>query len=163
MNRIIFSIGSNIGDRFSHLLFAEKELSNKIGKILNKSKIYESKAWGKTNQADFLNQILKIETKKTAFECLKTLQKIEVNRQRIRKEHWGPRTLDIDILFFNDEIINTKNLKIPHPFLEKRKFVLLPLGEIFNDYIHPVLQKDIGELLTNCKDKTHIELYKNGL
>ena len=163
LNTIIFSTGSNIGDRLSHLHFAENKISTYIGKIIQKSSIYESKAWGKTNQSNFLNQVLQAETNFDAFECLNLLQKIEKERHRKRKEHWGPRTLDIDILFFNDEIISSPHLTIPHPFIEKRKFVLLPLSEILSDFVHPILQKNIKLLLKNCKDKTHIELYNNGL
>lgn len=163
LNIIIFSTGSNIGNRLSHLQFAEIEISKSIGKIINKSSIYESFAWGNTNQDNFLNQIIVAETNFNAFECLKLLQKIEKDRLRIRKKHWGPRTLDIDIIFFNNEIISSQHLTIPHPFIEKRNFVLLPLSEILSDFVHPISNKTINELLNKCKDKTHIELYNNGL
>ena len=163
LNIIIFSTGSNIGNRLSHLLYAEKEISLKIGEISKISSVYKSKAWGKTKQEDFLNQVIEVRTNFNALKCLNIIQKIETDRFRVRNEHWGPRTLDIDILFFNNEIINLPNLIIPHPFIEKRIFVLLPLSEILSKSVHPISQKTIKELLTNCKDETHIELYNNGL
>lgn len=163
MNTIIFSIGSNIGDRLSHLQYAVTSLGIKIGEVNKKSSIYESKAWGFTQQKDFLNQVIEIKTKKNVFECLELLQKIEKSRFRERKIHWGPRTLDIDILFFNNEIIKSTKLTIPHPFIEERIFVLLPLNEILKDFIHPIFNKNINFLLKNCKDKSSIELFTNGL
>ena len=94
------------------------------------------------------------------FECLKIIQEIEKERDRKREIHWGPRTLDIDILFYNQEIINTHQLIIPHPFIEKRLFVLLPLSEILAEYHHPILNDRILNILAHCEDKTNVVLYK---
>lgn len=163
MNTIVFSTGSNIGDRSSHLDFAIEEIINKIGKVISVSNVYESEAWGNIDQQNFLNQVIVVETKLTAFKCLEVLQVIEKERFRQRIEHWGPRTLDIDILFYNQEIINSHKLIIPHPFIEKRLFVLLPLSEILGTFIHPILKVDIYHILTNCKDGSEVELYNNGL
>lgn len=160
MNTIIFSTGSNIGKRPYHLKFALKMLEKRIGKLLKKSAIYETKAWGKTDQRDFLNQVVSFETDQDVESCLKILQEIEIERLRTRKTHWGPRTLDIDILFYNQEIIETKKLIIPHPFLSERRFVLLPLSEIYPDWVHPVSGKKIKHLLTVCKDNSKLVRYK---
>ncbi|MFT4644134.1 MAG: 2-amino-4-hydroxy-6-hydroxymethyldihydropteridine diphosphokinase [Planctomycetota bacterium] len=159
LNTIIFSTGSNLGNRQSHLDYAKKELA-RIGEIIDYSSIYESEAWGNTDQQNFLNQIIVVSTKLTSLECLIALQEIENERDRIREIHWGPRTLDIDILFYDQEIINTHKLIIPHPFIEKRLFVLLPLSEILSEYIHPVLNKNITEILNQNTDKSKVILYK---
>ena len=163
MNTVIFSTGSNIGDSFSHLKFAEENIEKSIGEITHISKVYISEAWGNTEQQEFLNQVIVVNTKFSALQCLNRLQKIENERDRSREIHWGPRTLDIDILFFNEKIINTHKLTIPHPFIEKRLFVLLPLNEIYSSYIHPTLNKSIKQILTDCKDKSKVVAYKNGL
>jgi len=162
LNTIIFSTGTNIAKRIDHLKHAENEM-HRIGEIINISSVYESKAWGETNQQDFLNQVIHVETKLTAIECLDIIQLIEKERLRERKKHWGPRTLDIDILFFNNEIINSKRLIIPHAFIAERLFVLLPLSEILETFIHPVLGKEIKHLLTECKDESEIKLYKKAI
>ncbi len=159
LNTIIFSTGSNIGDRLSHLKYAENQLA-RVGVVTAVSSVYESKAWGETDQQDFLNQVLSIETNLSAIEVLDVIQVIEKERLRKRKKHWGPRTLDIDILFFNNEIINSQRLVIPHEFIAERLFVLLPLSEIIGDYKHPVLNKTIKQILTDCKDVSEIQLYK---
>lgn len=160
MNKILFSTGSNIGNRPSHLKFALKMLEKRVGKLQKASEVYETQAWGNTDQRNFLNQVLSFETELSAAKCLVVLQAIEHERLRVREKHWGPRTLDIDILFFNQEIIETKNLIIPHPLLSARRFVLLPLSEIYPDMQHPALGKSIKELLTACKDKTKLISYK---
>lgn len=163
MNTIIFSTGSNIGKRPWHLKFALKMLEKRIGKVVSKSSIYQSEAWGLEAQRDFLNQVIIIQTKLSATECLEILQDIENQRFRARKIHWGPRTLDIDILFFNQEIINSQTLIIPHPFLQNRLFVLLPLSEIFPDFVHPISGYSIKQLLTKCTDHSKVTRYKNGI
>lgn len=159
MNTIIFSTGSNIGDRLSHLEYAQKELT-RIGEIIDHSNIYESEAWGNTDQQNFLNQVIVVSTQFTPAECLKEIQKIENERERIREIHWGPRTLDIDILFYNQEIINTHQLIIPHPLLQKRLFVLVPLSEILAEYVHPILKDNVLNILEKCDDKTKVVLHK---
>ena len=163
MNTVFFSTGSNIGKRPWHLKFASKMLEKRIGNIVSKSSIYESQAWGLEAQRDFLNQVIVIETEQSAVQCLETLQDIEKQRFRERKQHWGPRTLDIDILFFNLEIINSQSLIIPHQFLANRLFVLLPLSEIFPDLIHPISGFSIKQLLTKCTDNSKVTRYKNGI
>ncbi|MEY4875951.1 MAG: 2-amino-4-hydroxy-6-hydroxymethyldihydropteridine diphosphokinase, partial [Bacteroidota bacterium] len=118
-----------------------------------KSSIYRTKAWGNENQNDFLNQCLIIETELSAESCLQKILLIEQNLGRKREEKWGPRTIDIDILFFNSEIVDKPNLQIPHPYLHLRRFTLAPLHELIPDFIHPILKKNISELLLHCKDE----------
>lgn len=163
MNTVIFSTGSNIGKRPWHLYFAQKMLEKRVGKIISKSKLYESEAWGLEAQRNFLNQIIVIETKLEAEQCLEILQSIEEERFRERKTRWGPRTLDIDILFFNQEVINSQSLIIPHPHLTNRLFVLLPLSEIMPDFVHPISGYSMKQLLTKCTDNSKVTLYKNGI
>lgn len=152
MHFAYISLGSNQGNRKAYLSKAKKELA-KLGKITQISTILETKAWGKTDQPDFLNQALLLETNLSPLELLQNFQKIENNCQRERKEKWGPRTLDLDLLFFDDLILNTPELKIPHPLLHKRIFVLEPLAEIAADFKHPVLDKNIQTLLQKLKLK----------
>tara|TARA_B110000914_G_C15374384_1_gene404665 strand:+ start:212 stop:706 length:495 start_codon:yes stop_codon:yes gene_type:complete len=159
LNTIIFSTGSNLGNRQSHLEYALAALSS-IGKVIDYSNIYESEAWGNVPQQNFLNQIIVVSTNIEPLECLKNIQEIENSRDRKREIHWGPRTLDIDILFYDQEIINTPALIIPHPFIEKRLFVLVPLSEILAKYVHPILNESILNILKNCDDKTNVVLYK---
>ncbi len=152
-----------MGKRKAHLLYAIESISELIGEVILISNIYETEAWGNTQQQDFLNQVINVHTYLSAIECLDIIQIIEKNRNRTRGIHWGPRTLDIDILFFNHEIINTHRLVIPHKFIAKRLFVLLPLSEILSELIHPVSCKSIKQLLTECTDKSAIAKFKNGL
>lgn len=159
MNTIIFSTGSNIGNRQNHLDYAREELM-RLGTVINFSNIYESEAWGNIEQQDFLNQVIEVTTDLSPLECLKIIQEIEQERDRTRELHWGPRTLDIDILFYNQEIINTHKLIIPHPFIEKRLFVLIPLSEILSQFRHPITNSRIEEIVNNCKDKTKVVLHK---
>jgi 2-amino-4-hydroxy-6-hydroxymethyldihydropteridine diphosphokinase len=131
MNRSFLGLGTNIGDRLNYLKQAIKLLeSNNFIKIIKKSKLYETKAWGYTDQADFLNMCVEIETKLTPNELLNVCQDIEKNLNRERKIRWGPRTIDVDILFFNDIILQEENLVIPHPRIKERAFVLIPLMDL---------------------------------
>lgn len=163
MHSIIFSLGSNKGNRKFHLAFALKKIALEIGEIKAISSIYESKAWGNEQQKDFLNQVIIVQTQLDAKSCLAITQTIENQRKRTRTIHWGPRTLDIDILFYNQEIINTHQLIIPHLYIEKRLFVLVPLCEIYAEGIHPVLLQKMKTLLTNCEDNTAVVRYTNGI
>jgi len=152
MNKVFLLIGGNIGDRKQHLDTARKYLEQCCGKISKCSSIYETAAWGKTDQADFLNQALELETELNAKDLMKEILKIESKMGRERNEKYNARTIDIDILFFNDEIIDEPGLIIPHPQLQHRRFVLIPLNEIAPKVVHPVLKKNISELLEHCKD-----------
>jgi len=159
MNTIYIQLGSNMGNRKSYIEKSMQEIEQEVGNIICSSKIYESSPWGVTNQNHFLNSVIKVESKLAPYVLLEKLQEIENNSGRIRKEKWGERSIDLDILFYNFEIINTKNLKIPHPYIQERRFVLVPLSEIATDYNHPVLQKNISVLLEECTDTEKVYEY----
>ena len=130
MNGIFLGLGTNLDNREKNLSSAIELINKQIGTIIKKSSIHKTKAWGKTDQPDFLNMVIKIETKLDPQKLLKQCLSIENELGRIRKEKWGERIIDIDILYFNDLIINDENLKIPHPLIQEREFVLKPLNEI---------------------------------
>lgn len=161
MNGIFISIGGNLGERLQNLSTARKFISQDIGKIEKASQVYQTQAWGKKDQNDFLNQVLKISTKQCAAKCIELCLSIEKKMGRVRKEKWEARLIDIDILFFNKEIIQQKKLIVPHPEIQNRKFVLVPLAEIAAHYIHPLLRKKVATLLQNCSDPSFVEIFKN--
>lgn len=152
MHKVFFSIGGNIGDRQTNLAKAIYEIGKRVGNMLRVSAIYETKAWGVENQPDFLNQVLLVETTLTPLETLETVLTIELEMGRIRTQKWYTRIIDIDLLFFDDQIIETQRLTLPHPFLAKRNFVLAPLVEIAPDFIHPKLQQSIKDLYQHSED-----------
>lgn len=156
MNRAFLLTGGNLGAREKNLSTAAELLEKYCGKIVRSSSIYETAAWGKTDQPNFLNQVIEIETKLDPEQLMQEILKIEHEMGRVRKEKYGPRIIDIDILFFNDETIQQQDLTIPHPQLQNRRFVLIPLKEIAPDLRHPVLHKTISELLENCTDELNV-------
>jgi 2-amino-4-hydroxy-6-hydroxymethyldihydropteridine diphosphokinase len=156
-NRAYLLTGGNMGNRAGYLHDASANISNFCGKICKESSIYETAAWGKTDQPNFFNQVLFIETALSADALMKKILLIEEKMGRIRNEKYGARIIDIDILFFNDEIINKPELKIPHPEIQNRRFVLAPMNEIAPYLIHPVLLKNISELLKECADKLDVK------
>lgn len=159
MNTAYLLTGGNIGDRVTHLQQAESALNDQCGLVLKKSSLYETAAWGNTDQSAFLNQALAIETKLNAKQLIRRILKIEKSLGRVREEKYGPRIIDIDILLFNNEVIDIPFLKIPHPEMQNRRFVLMPLTEIAPGIIHPILHKSISELLTECKDELEVKKY----
>lgn len=153
--KAVLILGGNKGDRNALLKSAVEAVSG-LGELTLKSKIYETEAWGGVAKGAFLNQVVEIKTTFSPAELLAFTQKIETDLGRKREEHWGDRTMDIDIIYFGDSIIETPELRIPHPFLAERKFVLAPLVEILPDYIHPILRKSNGQLLQECEDKSEV-------
>jgi len=159
MNEAYLLTGGNIGDRLQHLLQAKTEISKSCGTILQKSSVYETAAWGNEQQESFLNQVLKIETEKTAQQLLLSILQIEEDLGRKRAQKYGPRTIDIDILFFNGEVVEEPGLTIPHPQIQNRRFVLVPLNEIAAHKVHPVLNKTMAQLLSECPDSLAVNKF----
>ena len=151
-------IGSNVGDKLHHCERAISEILRFDGhKLLAKSSLFKTQPIGYTSQDWFVNGVIKIETDLEALELLRTLKAIESQAGRIETFRWGPRTIDLDILLFDDVQICTKELQIPHPLIQNRQFVLIPLIEIDRNLIHPVLKKTMQELLNNFKENQGVE------
>lgn len=157
MNTVYLLLGSNLGDSGLQLSHARRKIEERIGMIKKHSSLYKTAAWGYKDQPDFLNQIIIAETKLPPQETLQTILKAEEDLGRVRTIKNAARIIDIDILFFNREIINTKNLTVPHPEIPNRRFVLEPLAELSPDFIHPVLQKTIALLLGECADELNVQ------
>ncbi len=135
------------------MLQAKKNIQQQIGKIIRQSNLYSTAAWGNTQQPDFLNQVIIVQTKLTAAQTMQSILTIEKKMGRIRNKKNDPRIIDIDILFYNKEIIDNSNLIVPHPQLQNRNFVLVPLNQLSPNFKHPVLNKTIHQLLRNSPDK----------
>tara|TARA_B110001450_G_scaffold51438_1_gene48017 strand:- start:2182 stop:2667 length:486 start_codon:yes stop_codon:yes gene_type:complete len=159
MNQVYLQLGSNLGARENFLQTARDFISEELGLIEKISKIYESTAWGVDGQGCFLNQVLLLSTSIGPHDLLNLILTIEKKIGRIRIEKWGERVIDIDILFYNDDIIETIDLGIPHKYLSKRRFVLIPLCEIAENLNHPKYNKTILELLNECIDEEKVEIY----
>lgn len=157
MNNAYLLIGGNEGNRIKYLKQARDLISANFGEILDQSSIYKTAAWGKTDQPDFLNQVLWISTPLDAASLMKKILLAEKKMGRLRTEKYSPRIIDMDILFFNEEIINGAQLVIPHPEIQNRRFVLVPMNEIAPGFIHPVLHKSINTLLKECIDKLDVK------
>ncbi len=145
-------LGSNLGDRRKYLSDAADLINKRLGTIQTCSSIYQTASWGRHDQPDFINQVIRLSTELSPGDLLKGILKIELDLGRQRAQKWGSRTIDIDILLFEDQVINKPELTIPHPFLHERRFCLQPLSEIAPDYIHPVYIKTITTLLNDLSD-----------
>lgn len=161
MSIVYLLLGSNLGDRHNHLNKATSLIGLKAGSIRQKSRIYESPPWGFEHPQNFLNQALEIETTYAPKLLLHTLQEIEndMGRERNPGGNYEARTIDIDIIFYDNIIIGEKDLCIPHPRLHERKFALLPLKEINPQFYHPLLKKPIEQLLLDCDDESTVEIF----
>ncbi|MEA1960120.1 MAG: 2-amino-4-hydroxy-6-hydroxymethyldihydropteridine diphosphokinase [Bacillota bacterium] len=149
------SLGSNMGDKWENLSDALYHIEATKGvKITGESSLYLTAPWGKTDQDAFANQVVAVETELSALDLLKVLQNIEIKLGRRRIEHWGPRTIDLDILLYGEDIIEQEELKVPHPYMQERLFVLVPLHEI-----EPELQLPDG---TGIREVLNRELARNG-
>jgi 2-amino-4-hydroxy-6-hydroxymethyldihydropteridine diphosphokinase len=157
MNHAVLSLGSNVGDRLHHLKSAKQELEKHGCRMLQQSSVYETEPWGNKNQSSFYNEVIEIETMHAASQLMHLILGIEKSLGRIRTEKWQPRTIDIDILFFNNEIIHEEHLTIPHPHLHERNFVLKPLNEILPQFMHPFLKKNISELFSQLADTSEVK------
>ena len=157
MNRAFLLTGGNIGERWQNLEVAMQWIEKLAGTVLKISSAYETAAWGLKDQEPFLNQVLLISTPLTPGEILHTISDIEQKMGRKRMEKMGPRIIDIDILFYNTEIISLPDLIVPHPQIQHRRFVLTPLNEVAPRFIHPVLNKTVNELLLACTDELKVQ------
>ncbi|MCO5231151.1 MAG: 2-amino-4-hydroxy-6-hydroxymethyldihydropteridine diphosphokinase [Chitinophagales bacterium] len=161
LNTAYLSLGSNLGDRKNNLLEIAQQLSLHAIEIVQASSIFETKPWGVDNQQpNYFNQVLKIYTSLYPFGLMNVLQSIEKNMGRKEKGNYQPRTADIDIILFNDWMIHSDVLQIPHPRFRERQFVLTPLCQIADDTKDPLTKMTIRELKDNCNDLLDIQKVK---
>lgn len=158
--KVVLLLGTNIGDKLDHLERARLELISEIGEIVKESAIYQTEPWGLKEQETFLNQVIIVETLLRPMRIIEHIWAIEKRMGRNKIEHWGPRIIDIDILFYGEMIYEADNLKIPHPMLHQRKFTLVPLVEIMPKFIHPLLGKSMRQLLEECTDPSEVKKIK---
>lgn len=147
--KIVLAFGSNLGDKEEYILAAYRLLEEELGELIKKSSFIETSPWGFESENSFINSVAEFETKKTPFESLEICNKIEKELGRERNPEYKGyqnRTIDIDILFYEDIVLDTPTLKIPHPLIQERDFVLIPLKEILPNLIHPVLKKEIKDI-----------------
>jgi len=159
MDHVVYlALGSNMGNRLANLKAATSNLTPQMA-LKNRSSVYETPPWGFTEQAQFLNQVVMVKTYLEPQALLDHLKRLETALGRVPNFQNGPRLIDIDILFFDDLVVDTPPLVIPHPRLHERAFVLVPLAEIAPDFVHPVLVRPIRKLLENV-DRSEIYLFK---
>jgi 2-amino-4-hydroxy-6-hydroxymethyldihydropteridine diphosphokinase len=161
MNAAYLLIGGNLGNRLAFLDAAQEKMKQKGILLLRKSSVYETAAWGNTNQPSFLNQVFEISTSMDAEKLMHVLLSIEKELGRIRTEKNGARTIDIDILYFGEKIIIRPGLQIPHERIAMRKFVLIPLTELIPDFVDPSTGKTVRKMLDECPDSLAVTIYRN--
>ena len=160
MNIVYLQLGSNLGPREQFICEAVQEISDHVGNVSLRSQIYESTPWRVDGQESYLNQIIEVKTLFTAEEILVAVLNIENDLGRVRVEKWGERLIDIDIIFFNNEIIENPTLCIPHKHMHQRNFVLVPMNEIAADFIHPRYNKTVSQLFDESKDTEEVIEYE---
>lgn len=161
MKKAFLGLGSNLGNREEYLQKAKVSIEESIGPVVSASSVYKTEPWGFGNDKEFLNMVICVETSLSPSDLLGMILIIESQLGRIRCEkQYSSRNIDIDILLYNNEIVDKAALKIPHPRMHERKFVLVPLCEIEPGMIHPVLNKSIKSLLKSCKDNSSVRKYK---
>ena len=160
MEIVFLGIGTNLGNRESNLEQAVARIEEYIGPVLNSSSIYETAPWGFQSEDEFLNMVVKVETELIPSGLLGRILMIESLLGRVRGEkRYSSRLIDVDILLYENLIINEASLKIPHPLLQERKFILVPLCEIASEVIHPILKKSVAELLEICEDRSEVRKF----
>lgn len=161
MKEVYLGLGSNKGERISFIEKAVSEIGNLPGtEIFTRAGIYETEPWGNIEQDDYLNTVIGINTTMNAEELLKELKRIEKHIGRMENKKWSEREIDIDLLFYGDDIIDNDNMIVPHGHIENRRFVLVPMNEIAPDLIHPVFKKSISQLLDSTTDNLKVFKYK---
>ena len=158
MEKAYLLLGSNLGDSKKYISDAVGFIRTEIGIVKKTSSLYQTASWGKTDQPDFINQVIEVETILNPEQLLKNILVIEKKLGRERLEKWGSRTIDIDLLFYGDQIIQGLNLSVPHPFLHERKFTLMPLVELDPDLVHPVFKITVKQLFDSLDD--HLSVFK---
>ncbi len=162
MNNVFLLLGSNIGDKIGYLKSAIKSINQGVGTIVKISPVYQTEPWGYQDPNPYLNLVLQLDTSLEPQELLKITQQIEKTLGRVREGvGYKARTIDIDILYFNSQIINLPDLKVPHPLLQNRMFVLKPLYDIAPDFLHPLFKLTTWQLLEKCVDSGKVFFYCN--
>ena len=159
MNIVYLQLGSNLGNREQLISYAVQQVLEHVGAVNSRSQIYESTPWRVDGQENYLNQIIEVRTCLSAEEILAVILTIENDLGRVRIEKWGERLIDIDIIFFNNDIIENSDLCVPHKHMHERNFVLVPLNEIASDFIHPKYNKTVSQLFDESKDTDKIVPY----
>jgi deoxyguanosine kinase len=160
MKNVFLGLGSNIGNRYENLRQALMMIGEHIGQVSSVSPVYQTEPWGFQADTDFLNMVICVETTLTPSGLLGRILMIESQMGRMRyPAGYSSRLIDIDILFLDNEIINHEDIVIPHPRMHLRRFVMIPLNQIAPDFIHPVFNKTIRELLEECKDESRVTRY----
>lgn len=154
---VFLLLGANLGDRTATLQRALDHIRTDVGPVLQQSALYETAAWGVTDQPAFLNQVLKVLSVFPPEEILEKTQAIEARLGRVRREKWGSRVIDIDLLYVDDLVQHRETLILPHPFLHERRFTLVPLAEVAPEFIHPVFHKTNKQLLAECQDTGEVK------
>jgi 2-amino-4-hydroxy-6-hydroxymethyldihydropteridine diphosphokinase len=152
-------IGSNLGDRLHQLNLAKQMIAEEVGSLRKESGIYETQPWGYDDQPWFLNQALEVSSTKNPHQVLLLIKDIEKKAGREPNEKWHARHIDIDILLYGDQIIQETDLKIPHPLLPNRNFVLVPLMDLVPEFLHPILGVTIEELYLDCRDTGEVYIF----
>lgn len=160
MAKAYIGLGTNQGNRYQHLADAIGALGERV-KVMDRSSIYRTKAWGLEDQPDFFNQVLQVQTELSPIDLLGLIQEIEHKLGRQRKIRWGPRSIDLDILLYGDVILHSESLHIPHPGIPDRNFVLSGLMDLAPNLKHPVLGKTIRELYLQCLDTLDVLLIES--
>jgi 2-amino-4-hydroxy-6-hydroxymethyldihydropteridine diphosphokinase len=156
LNKTHLLLGANLGDRIATLAEAKKRIGQRIGTVVKESSLYETQPWGKPDQPEFINQALEVATSLPPMGVLKAILEIEQQLGRTRQEKWNARTIDIDMLFYENKILNTGELTLPHPQLHERNFALLPMLEIAPNKQHPIFKKNIEELYEASSDELEV-------
>jgi len=160
LHKVLLGLGSNKGDRSLYIQAAIQKLNTQLGRVYLEASLYETAAWGKTDQASFLNTCVLVKTIYGPQMCFKIIKQIEKQLERKSSEHWGPREIDIDILLYDQLVLNSSMLTIPHAQMHKRNFVLIPSAEIAGKWMHPILKKSLKALSHITEDRLEVNVWK---